>query len=184
MNDADFVVYTDGSGIDVNVGASVCIFKNNILFNSFKFKLASFNSVFQAELAAINFAAGWVLENSYKINIFTDSLSSIEILKKSSSKLNYIHQIKNNMFRAIGSVGLSWVKAHADIPGNKLADQFAKAATTKGESLLLPAPYSYLKKFITTYILKNWQRDWEESKSGIRVKEFAPLADSTLLTHN
>ncbi|GBM94359.1 hypothetical protein AVEN_6661-1 [Araneus ventricosus] len=31
----------------------------------------------------------------------------------------------------LGSVGLSWVKAHAGIPGNELADQFAKLAITE-----------------------------------------------------
>ncbi|GBO21963.1 hypothetical protein AVEN_87520-1 [Araneus ventricosus] len=181
---ADFDVYTDGSGIDGNIGASVCIFKNNILVNSFKFKLNNYNSVFQAELAAINFAAGWALENSYKINIFTDSYSSIEVLKKVNTKSNYINVIKNNMFRAIGSVGLSWVKAHAGIPGNELADQLTKEATIDGNLLSLPAPYSYLKKFIHSYVIDKWQRHWGDSNSGVRVREFVPFVDSTLLTHN
>ncbi|GBO04156.1 Retrovirus-related Pol polyprotein from type-1 retrotransposable element R1 [Araneus ventricosus] len=78
VDNIDFEVYTDGFGIDGNIGASVCIFDNSKLVNVFKFKLSDFNSVFQAELAAINFAAGWALDNNYKVNIFTDSLSSIE----------------------------------------------------------------------------------------------------------
>ncbi|GBM30820.1 hypothetical protein AVEN_52613-1 [Araneus ventricosus] len=121
VENADYDVYTDG--IDGNVGAAVCVFKDNVLVNSFMFKLSSFSSVFQAELAAINFAAGWALENGYKINIFSDSLSSIQILKKSNSKSFYINDIKNNMFHAPGSVGLSWVKTHAGILGNELVDQ-------------------------------------------------------------
>ncbi|GBN39946.1 hypothetical protein AVEN_21779-1 [Araneus ventricosus] len=181
--DAYFDVYTDGSGIDGNIGASVCIFKNNILVNSFKFKLNNYNSVFQAELAAINFAAGWALDNNYKINIFTDSYSSIEVLKKVNSKSNYINLIKINMFRAIGSVGLSWVKALAGIPGNELADQLAKEATIDGNLLSLLAPYSYLKKFIHSYVIDKW-RHWGYSNSGVRVREFVPIVDSALLTHN
>ncbi|GBN64664.1 hypothetical protein AVEN_78003-1 [Araneus ventricosus] len=88
------------------------------------------------------------------------------------------------MFKAIGSVGLSWVKDHACIPCNELADQLAKAATIDGDPSFSAAPYNYLKKFIKTYTLENWQRHWEESKSGIRVKEFVPFVNFTLLTHN
>ncbi|GBN23948.1 hypothetical protein AVEN_255471-1 [Araneus ventricosus] len=88
------------------------------------------------------------------------------------------------MFRAIGSVGLSWVKAHAGIPGNELTDQLAKEATTDGVPLSLPAPYSFLIKFTSSYIIDNWQRHWGESKNGVRVREFVPFEDSALLTHN
>ncbi|GBN97542.1 hypothetical protein AVEN_109803-1 [Araneus ventricosus] len=144
IENSDFEVYTDGSGIDGNIGASVCIFNNDICINTFQFKLSSFNSVFQAELAAINFAAGWAVDNCARINIFTDSLSSIEALRKSK----YLIEIKNNMFNAIGSVGLSWVKAHAGIPGNELADQYAKDAAVNGNFLAMPAPYSFLKKLL------------------------------------
>ncbi|GBN85402.1 hypothetical protein AVEN_76843-1 [Araneus ventricosus] len=45
------------------------------------------------------------------------------------------------MFQAIGSVDLSWVKAHAGIPGSELADQYAKIATTDGQELNIPAPH-------------------------------------------
>ncbi|GBN31770.1 hypothetical protein AVEN_132173-1 [Araneus ventricosus] len=88
------------------------------------------------------------------------------------------------MFRAIGSVGLSWVKAHAGIPGNDLADQLAEDAIVNGNFLPLPAPYSFHKKFINSYILENWQRHWEDSKNSLRVREFVPLVDTTILTHN
>ncbi|GBO38437.1 Putative protein in type-1 retrotransposable element R1DM [Araneus ventricosus] len=131
IKNPDFDIYTDGSGIDGNVGATVCIFKNNILSQSFQFKLSNYNSVFQAELAAINFAVGWALEGGFKVNIYTDSYFSIQVLKKSDVKSGFINDIKSNVFRALGSVGLSWVKAQAGIPGNKLADQFAKSALRK-----------------------------------------------------
>ncbi|GBL80187.1 hypothetical protein AVEN_29163-1 [Araneus ventricosus] len=54
----DYVVYTDGSTIDGNVGFSVCIFERNSLLPVHCHKLNIFNSVFQVELAAIYFAAG------------------------------------------------------------------------------------------------------------------------------
>ncbi|GBO33224.1 Putative protein in type-1 retrotransposable element R1DM [Araneus ventricosus] len=184
IKNPDFDIYTDGSGIDGNVGAAVCIFKNNILSQSFQFKLSNYNSVFQAELAAINFAVGWALEGGFKVNIYTDSYSYIQVLKKSDVKSGFINDIKSNVFRALGSVGLSWVKAHAGIPGNELADQFAKSAITEGNFLDIPAPYSFLKKCIKNIILSDWQQHWGESDTGVRVREYVPFVDFNLLTHN
>ncbi|GBM50219.1 hypothetical protein AVEN_134790-1 [Araneus ventricosus] len=88
------------------------------------------------------------------------------------------------MFQAIGSVGFSWMKAHAGIPGNELADQFAKIATTDGQELNIPAPYTYVKRKIQNYILDSWQRHWEDSGKGVKVKGYAPTVDFNLLTHN
>ncbi|GBM44378.1 hypothetical protein AVEN_147387-1 [Araneus ventricosus] len=88
------------------------------------------------------------------------------------------------MFQAFGSVGLSWVKAHAGIPGNELADHYAKTAICEGEDLFVPAPYSYLKRYINNLIVNSWQRHWEESKSGLRVRDFVPSVDLKLLTYN
>ncbi|GBN21982.1 hypothetical protein AVEN_81070-1 [Araneus ventricosus] len=85
---------------------------------------------------------------------------------------------------ALGSVGLSWVKAHAGIPGNELADQFAKSAITEGNFLDIPAPYSFLKKYIKNIILSDWQQHWGESDTGVRVREYVPFVDFNLLTHN
>ncbi|GBN86920.1 hypothetical protein AVEN_145527-1, partial [Araneus ventricosus] len=66
------------------------------------------------------------------------------------------------MLRAIGSVGLSWVKA-----GNELADQHAKLAT-KGENWDIPALYSFLKRHLKHFVLENWQRYWDDSDTGVK----------------
>ncbi|GBM30255.1 hypothetical protein AVEN_26163-1 [Araneus ventricosus] len=76
----DSEVCIDGSGIDGNVGTAVCIFDKNNHLKSFSFKLSHYSSVFQAELAAINFEACWALEKGVKINIFKDNFSSPEVL--------------------------------------------------------------------------------------------------------
>ncbi|GBM89866.1 hypothetical protein AVEN_111816-1 [Araneus ventricosus] len=88
------------------------------------------------------------------------------------------------MFQAIGSVGLSWVKAHAGIPGNDLADQNAKIAITDGQELNIPTPYTNVRRKIQNYILHSWQRHWEDSGKGVRVKGYVPTVDFNLLTHN
>ncbi|GBM38476.1 hypothetical protein AVEN_24574-1 [Araneus ventricosus] len=69
--------YTDESRIGDDCGLSVCILKNEHPFKIFKFTLSKNNTVFQAELAAIDFVVRWAQEKGFKINIHTDSQSSI-----------------------------------------------------------------------------------------------------------
>ncbi|GBO26754.1 hypothetical protein AVEN_21197-1, partial [Araneus ventricosus] len=64
-------------------------------------------------------------ENKKKINIYTDSRSSIEALKSYGSRSKFVISIKNKFCLAEGLVGLAWVKAHVD--------HFAKLASVEGE---------------------------------------------------
>ncbi|GBM32696.1 hypothetical protein AVEN_223475-1 [Araneus ventricosus] len=133
LDEADFEVYTDGSRVGDNFGCGLCTFKNNVLSPPFCFKLESFNTVFQVELFAIYFAACWSLENGHKINICTDSLSSIQILRSPNTKSNFVTKIKEKLSKAGGLVGLYWVKTHAGNPSNETADNFARLSTEIGE---------------------------------------------------
>ncbi|GBL79991.1 hypothetical protein AVEN_29016-1 [Araneus ventricosus] len=87
---SQFEVYTDGSRIGDDCGLSVCILKNEHPFKIFKFKLSKNNTVFQAELAAINFAVRWTQENGFKINIYTDSQSLIKALRSARPRSAFV----------------------------------------------------------------------------------------------
>ncbi|GBN00861.1 hypothetical protein AVEN_157551-1 [Araneus ventricosus] len=54
----------DGFRINNETVFAVCIVKSNDLYKDFLCKLNPTNSVFQAELASIGFAAGWALEHN------------------------------------------------------------------------------------------------------------------------
>ncbi|GBL55186.1 hypothetical protein AVEN_197090-1, partial [Araneus ventricosus] len=107
-----------------------------------------------AELAAIQYAANWAASNNQKINIFSDSLSSIMALKSAHSRSKFVNSTKQTLFTAKDLVGLSWVKAHVGIPRNEWADQQAKLAITIGEKLEVPAPRSFLNRKIRAFILQ------------------------------
>ncbi|GBO02696.1 hypothetical protein AVEN_138940-1 [Araneus ventricosus] len=86
-------------------------------------------------MAAINFAVHWAQENGFKINIYTDSQSSIKALRSARSRSAFVIEAKKNLYLAGNSVGLTWVKAHVGDPGDELADHHAKLATTDGENM-------------------------------------------------
>ncbi|GBL90530.1 hypothetical protein AVEN_179449-1 [Araneus ventricosus] len=174
LDDNIFEVYTDESKIAGGVEFSVCILNKENQQKTICHKLEPNNTVFQAELSA-----DWAIQNNTKINIFTDSKSSIDALKSHRTKSNFIKSIKNKFRLAETLVGLTWVKAHAGIPGNELADQFAELATTNGELMNLPLPYSYLKLQLKRLLLQSWNDCYTEyqSASVTRVRVYVPRVD-------
>ncbi|GBM68894.1 Putative protein in type-1 retrotransposable element R1DM, partial [Araneus ventricosus] len=186
IDNADFEVYTDGSRIENETGFAVCTFQNGQNLHNFLFKLNYYNSVFQAELAAIHHAVKWAASNNYKINIYTDSLSSILALKSAHSRSSFVNSVKQDVAIAGNLVGLSWVKAHVGIQGNEMADQNAKQAITSGEELVIPAPRSFLNRKLKLYICQTWNTFWSnyDSASGERVRKHINTVSPTFLINN
>ncbi|GBM47419.1 hypothetical protein AVEN_175598-1 [Araneus ventricosus] len=172
-------VYTDGSRINSDTGLAVYIFKNNTSTEEYLFRLGSCNTVFQAELAAIDFTAGWVLRNNAKIDIFTDTQSSIDAIKSAKLISEFVNNIKRNIFNARQLISVTWGKAHVGNPGNEHADRQAKFATEKGVQLNYPAPCTYVTLKINQYIMGEWEEYWKnhESNSILRVRTYLDKVD-------
>ncbi|GBM05717.1 hypothetical protein AVEN_55816-1 [Araneus ventricosus] len=141
-NGNTYDVYADGSRINNETGFVVCVFKSNEPYKDFLYKLNPTHSVFQVELSSIGFAAGWALEYNELVNIDTDSQSSIKAIKSAEPKSEFVNNIKEKIYSYRLLVNLTWVKAHADNPGNERVDRQPKLATIIGQYLDLPAPYS------------------------------------------
>ncbi|GBO22970.1 hypothetical protein AVEN_107759-1 [Araneus ventricosus] len=99
-----------------------------------------------AQLAAINFAAGWALDQNVKIKVFSDIKSSIEAIRRPKIKSNFVLSVKDNLYNANDLISLVWVKDHAGNPRIELADHIARIASSFGADMSIPAPYSYVKK--------------------------------------
>ncbi|GBO19325.1 hypothetical protein AVEN_229394-1 [Araneus ventricosus] len=54
--------------------------------------------------------------------------------------------------------------------GNELADHYARIATTSGDEMDIPSPYSYVKFKIKRNIIEEWEKYWlnDDSESGRR----------------
>ncbi|GBL57548.1 hypothetical protein AVEN_219404-1 [Araneus ventricosus] len=83
---------------------SACIFPKDETPDIHRFKLNKTNTVFQAELAAIDFGVRWALENRKSINIHTDSRSSIETLRSARPRSAFVISVKKN-FYIVGDLG-------------------------------------------------------------------------------
>ncbi|GBL62621.1 hypothetical protein AVEN_179691-1 [Araneus ventricosus] len=122
---------------------SACIFPKDETPDIHRLKLNKTNTVFQAELAAIDFGVRWALENRKSINIHTDSRSSIETLRSARPRSAFVISVKKNFYIVGDLVGLDWVKTHVGDTGNELEDRHSKLATLEGEELSIPTPCSY-----------------------------------------
>jgi hypothetical protein len=80
------------------------------------------------------------------------------------------------MNKADWKVKLCWVKGHAGILGNELADMLAKKAATN-ESLTEEhnkIPKSVVTRELEEESVKKWQRNWTQTTKGSRTKEYFP----------
>lgn len=183
----DITIFTDGSKTEKGVGAAFCVFDKNQLVATKKLKLASYCSVFQAELYAIYSTFIWLktFKKIYKsLSIVSDSYSSLMALEDRSSNILLCKSIQRELADVCSKdvcVKFFWTKAHADQPGNELADKLAKEACESHLSFAYDqCPLSYVKRFLYEETIRKWNEQWRSSSKGRTTAEFFPDIRSRL----
>jgi ribonuclease HI len=173
------MIYTDGSKSSQGVGAGFCSIMNQRFIKRSKFKLASYCSVFQAELFAILQALKHIKGNHNKtiqICICTDSLTVIKALQQTRSTNQLIQKIMKEVARVYGQgiqLSFCWIQAHNGNVGNETADSLAKAGAISHRSIDYDIiPMNFIKKAIYQKNLEIWNERYTNTQTGETTKRY------------
>jgi ribonuclease HI len=130
-------IYMDGSKHEKGVGSGVSIFVDGSLTHQLRYKLEEKCSNNQAEQLAIvkaltKLRSMHTIQGSQQTTaIHTDSRITLEAIANPKNHQSLVESIRKEI-QTLEEDGwiihFSWVKAHANNLGNKLADQLAKEA--------------------------------------------------------
>ena len=163
-------MYTDGSKDPINDVTACSVFvpfcKKTIS------KRISNISICRAEQTAIVLALEWLcVYRPLQSVIFTDSLSTLLLLKQSFVQPNIIIQeillhVRDLIVNGT-DVTLCWIPSHCDISGNEVADLLAKKAlsNTQIDILIKPNKSEKINERIRHYN-KIWQARWDAAERG------------------
>lgn len=98
-------------------------------------KLRKFNSIFQADLYAINQALKWFTSSFDYVTLFSDSYSSILILKNFLPGNEIIKEIYSNLIDNSHKIlNIGSIKAYISIEYNERTDKLAKDVLANNEA--------------------------------------------------
>lgn len=165
-------VYTDGSKTESpsSVSSAVYISYSGSVHS---WKLDSRHSVVGAELHAIEMSLAIIkIDDELSENnvvILTDSKSScLMISSPTGSYTNIVGAIQRLLLdlNRQRSVKIQWIKAHASIQGNEMADAAAKAAHSKMRITAFPLCLQENKNTLFIQMKKFWKQYWIEQTAA------------------
>ncbi|KAJ9481485.1 hypothetical protein VN97_g11991 [Penicillium thymicola] len=182
---SDVVVYSDASGREDHLGASVAALDDNLeVIESQQVQVGPMErwSVHVAELIGIFYA----ISTEFKIGhqqprtthsgtttatILCDSRSALQAIQNPGNKSG--QGITHAILQAAAEVQaqgialrLQWIPGHCDNPGNDAADWLAKVAASPGKSHSFRPLLTREKAFIRDNIRAQWGREWNSSTKG------------------
>ena len=192
IDDADYKVFTDGSGHDGGIGASAILYEKGrarILktLQAFMGTSAKHNT-FEAEAVGAILAL-WVLDNTpesvgKRVTLYTDNQSIAATLPypKATSGQYLLSALRSAIEGTGCRLTIRWISAHSKVKGNEEADRVAKNAAEGRSSARvdlpqilrspLPMSASALKQDYMQELKSTWADMWETSPRKQRVDRF------------
>ncbi|XP_050558906.1 uncharacterized protein LOC126912164 [Spodoptera frugiperda] len=184
----DVRIFTDGSKIEGKVGAALSLWDSATEIKSKKLVLPSYCTVYQAELLALQRAAGEAL-NSEKttFGIFSDSMAALQTVANPTSPHPLAVEARNALRHCASQnkrVSLFWIKAHAGLEGNERADYLAKEAALRSKRRpdYDRCPVSFVRGRIRMDTISEWDARYKSGDTASITKLFFPSAAAAYST--
>ncbi|CAK1554338.1 unnamed protein product [Leptosia nina] len=178
-------IYTDGSKTDDGVGAAVVLRRLDKELKTVKIKLATYCTVFQAEMVALHKAVQLATKvASPRVNLCSDSRSALDDIVSGRSLSPLVVQIRETLGSLSNhkEVRLYWIKAHVGHEGNERADQLAKEAAhdKKRKPDYDRCPVSKIKRLLRTDSIRRWEEEYGGGTTASTTRFFLPTVASAL----
>jgi len=171
-------VYTDGSKADTNTGCGYVIRKRGKFIATKSYQMDDRNTVFQAEVAAINQACkNMAYFTEAKIVFRVDSQAALQAIKNTEIHDPLVDEcIKNlNKLGSSNIVRVQWIRAHCGHLGNEAADEAArKGGLGSGLKLSIDPPNSSSKNIVKSHVTDLWTKRWQSAKIYKQTRIFFP----------
>ena len=117
------------------------------------------NSIFTAEVCAIDLALNIISENKHKFIIFSDLLSVLTSLRNKKLENPLIVKLLNRQdsMSSHTEIIMRWIPSHIRVSGNERGDLAVKLALDLSPNNI-SIPYTDLKPQINKFFLTKWQQ--------------------------
>ena len=191
-DDADFKVFSDGSGINNGIGAAAVIYKRGNLrpikqLKAYLGPSAKFNT-YEAEIVGAILAA-WIIREDQRttgkrVTIYIDNQAVImALINPTANPGQHLIRYFNLIADEIGAkIEIRWISSHSLVKGNEKVDKLAKDAALGRSSRRAELPYilkkplpvsaSATKQEFLAKLKRKWTVKWTTSGRSQRMATF------------